>query len=387
MRIAVNLLPFRSQLAGAGRYTQNVLRELVRLEASRQTPNEYIFFVTPHAAAHFEFDAANVTRVPVNLPESSAARIAYEQFVLPIQLRRSNADLLFTPSVAVPVAWRGKQVTVIYDMIAEHADVTKYPRARNLYVRWMSRYAARRANAVITISENSRREIAQYAHVPPEKIHLAYPAVAPTLMRVTDASELERVRGAYHLPERFILYLGTLEPGKNLPHLIRAYTEMKRAHPDLPQHLVLAGAHGWGVRETENEIQRSDATGFHLIGFVDERDVAALYALADVFVYPSLYEGFGMPPLEAMACGAPVIVSNVSSLPEVLGALWQGQRAGIAVDLRDQNTLAEAMLRVLTDDALAAQLRAAGLERAQQFSWQASAEIVLAALNVETLQR
>jgi glycosyltransferase involved in cell wall biosynthesis len=387
MRIAVNLLPFRAELAGAGRYTKNILRELLRLDASRRARDEYIFFGTPNAAAHFEDDAANVTRVLVNLPESRAARIAYEQCVLPAQLTRRNADVLFTPSVAVPVAWRGKQVTVIYDMIAEHADVTKYARARNAYVRSMSRYAARRANAVITISENSRREIAYYARVPLEKIHLAYPAVDPLVARVTNASELERVRDAYRLPEQFILYLGTLEPGKNLLRLIRAYGEMKRARPELPQHLVLAGAHGWGVREIENEIQRSDATGFHLIGFVGERDLAALYSLADVFVYPSLYEGFGMPPLEAMACGAPVIVSNVSALPEVLGVLWQGQRAGIAVDPRDEYALAEAMTRVLTDDALAGQLRAAGLERARQFSWQASAEIVWRALNVETLER
>lgn len=383
MRIAVNLLPFRAQLAGAGRYTKNILRELVRLD----TTNEYIFFATPHAALHFEFNAPNVTRVLVNLPDARAARIAYEQIVLPIQLIRYSTEILFTPSVAVPLAWRGKEVTVIYDMIAEHAAVTKYPRARNAYVRFMSQYAVRRANVVITISENSRREIAQFARVPPEKIHLAYPAADPQLARVTDAAELERVRDAYRLPERFVLYLGTLEPGKNLPCLIRAYSAMKRAHPDLPQHLVLAGAHGWGVREIEHEIQRSDATGFHLIGFVKEQDVAALYSLADVFVYPSLYEGFGMPPLEAMACGAPVLVSNVSALPEVLGGLWQGQRAGIAVEPRDENAWAHAMTRVLTDDSLRAQLRKAGFQRAQDFSWAASAQIVLDALRVHARER
>lgn len=372
MRIAVNLLPFRARLAGAGRYTQSILRELVRLDAR----NEFIFFVAPRAAPHFDFAAPNITRVFVTLPESSAARIGYEQFVLPAQLARGGADVLFTPSVAIPLVWRGKRVTVIYDMIAEHRAVTKYPPLRNAYVRWMTRYAAKHSDAVITISENSRREIAQYARVPREKIHLAYPAVDTTLRRVTDAQELARVRDAYRLPERFVLYLGTLEPGKNLPHLIRAYTQMKRAHPDLEQHLVLAGAQGWGVGEIENEIQRSDAAGFHLLGFVEDDNLAALYSLADAFVYPSLYEGFGMPPLEALACGAPVIVSNVSALPEVLSELWTAQRAGIAVEPRDENALAEAMARVLTDDALCATLSAAGIERAQQFSWTRSAEIV-----------
>ena len=379
MRVAVNLLPFHTQLAGAGRYTRNILRELVKFDAQ----NDYVLFVTPQAAPNFVFEAKNALRALVALPESSAARIAYEQCVLPLQLRRHKADLLFTSSVAVPIAWRGKEVTVIYDMIAEHADVTKYTRARNVYVRVMSRYAARRADAVITISENSRREIAQYARVSPEKIHLAYPAVNPTFARVTDAATLERVRNAYRLPERFVLYLGTLEPGKNLPCLIRAYSAMKRARPNLAQHLVLAGAHGWGIREIENEIQRSDATGFHLIGFVDEQDIPALYSLADVFVYPSLYEGFGMPPLEAMACGAPVIVSDVSALPEVLGALWQGQRAGLAVDPRDEHAWAQAMTRVLLDDALRAQLREAGFKRAQEFSWTVSAQRILQVLRDE----
>ena len=376
MRIAVNLLPFRARLAGAGRYTQNILRELLRLDAR----NQYVFFVTPQAAAHFAFEHGSVTRNLVALPESRAVRIAYEQFVLPWQLRRNQVDVLYTPSVAVPLLWRGQQVTMIHDMIPEHPDVTKYPRARNAYVRAMSRYAARRADVIIANSENTRREIAQYARVPLEKIRLAYPAVDAQISRVTDMAELERVRAAYHLPEHFILYLGTLEPGKNLPMLARAYTQMKRAHPELPQHLVVAGARGWGVREIENEMQRSDAAGFHLIGFVAERDVAALYSLADLFVYPSLYEGFGMPVLEAMACGAPVIVSNVSALPEVLGDARQGLRAGLAVDARDENAWAEAMARVLQDNALAAELRAAGLKRAQEFSWQASAQILVDAL-------
>lgn len=370
MRIAVNLLPFRQQLAGAGHYAQNILRELVSLD----TTNEYIFLVTPRAADQFTFDVPNVTQVSVPLPDSTFMRIAYEQFVLPFQLARYNIDLLFTPSVAIPLAWRGKRVTVIYDMIAEHPQVTKYPPARNMYVKWISRLAARRSDALITISENSRREISGDARVPLEKITIAPPAT--NLQRILNAETLQRVRETYRLPERFVLYLGTLEPGKNLPHLVRAFAQLKREHPELEQHLVLAGARGWGVREIENEILRSDAAGFHLVGFVEESDLAALYSLADLFVYPSLYEGFGMPPLEAMACGTPVIVSNVSSLPEVLGELWTGKSAGLTVAPHDANALAQAMARVLTDAALCQELRDSGLRRAREFSWAASAAIV-----------
>lgn len=375
MRIAVNLLPFRARLAGAGHYAQNILRELVSCDAG----TEYIFFVAPHAVEHFSFDAQNLSMRFVSLRDSILARIAYEQFAFPFQLARGNMDLLFTPSVATPLAWRGKKVTVIYDMIPEHREIKKYSPLRSGYVKWMTRYAARHSDAIITISENSRREISQYARVPIEKILLAPPAT--DLRRVPDQETLNRVREIYRLPGRFVLYLGTLEPGKNLPFLVRAFAQLKRAHPELDHHLVLAGAQGWGTREIENEVQRSDGTGFHLIGFVEQEDVAALYSLADLFVYPSSYEGFGMPPLEAMACGTPVIVSKVSALPEVLGDLWTGKSAGLQIPSNDVNAWADAMARVLTDRALHEKLCALGYARAREFSWARSAEVVRQAMH------
>jgi glycosyltransferase involved in cell wall biosynthesis len=214
------------------------------------------------------------------------------------------------------------------------------------------------------------------------KIALAHSAPDPALQPITDPDVLRRVRDTYALPERFVLYLGTLEPGKNLPRLIRAYAEMKRTQPDLEHHLVLAGARGWGLAELEREIQQSDAMGFHLIGFVDNRDLAALYSLADVFVYPSLYEGFALPPVEAMACGTPVIVSTAPALPEILGEPWTGQAAGLMFPPHDVHALAQAMARVLRDATLRAKLSALALERAHSFTWQASAHIVLQALNL-----
>lgn len=381
MRIGVNLLPFRAQLAGAGRYASNILRELLCLD----TQNHYFLFVTPAAAPHFDFGAPNTHQITVRLAESAAARIAYEQFVLPIQLMRHKIQILFTPSVAIPLVGFGKRVTVIHDMIAEHREVKKYPPLRNAYIRWMSRYAAQHSDVVITVSEDSRREIAQYARVPLDKISVAPDGVDRNFRPVRDAETLQRVRDIYRLPERFVLYVGTLEPGKNLVRLVQAFAQMKREHPALEHHLVLAGAQGWGVREIENEIQRSDATGFHLIGFVEEEDLAALYALSDVFVLPSLYEGFGLPALEAMACGTPVIVSNVSALPEVIRQVWAGpeQRAGILVSPTNVNEMANAMARVLSDEALRARLSAAGLERARQFRWETSAQVILERISAQ----
>lgn len=401
MRIAVNLLPFRSQLAGAGRYTQHILRELVCAESA----DEYIFFVMPAAAPHFAYGMPNITTAAVALPDLFAARIAYEQMALPLQISEWNCDVLFTPSVAVPLVGSIKKVTVIYDMIAEHRQgrpravaarraaptsplpseampIIKYPAVRNGYVRWMSRYAARHSDAIITISQNSRQEIARLAGVRAEKIRLAPPGVDPVLRPITDPAALARVRQKYRLPERFVLYLGTLEPGKNLVRLVQAFAQMKREYPGLGHQLVLAGAAGWGGRELDAAIRQSHAA-VHRIGFVADRDLAAVYSLAEVFVYPSLYEGFGMPPLEAMACGTPVIVSNVSALPEVVGNVWAGpeQNAGLLVSPYDVRGWTHAMARVLQDRALHARLRAAGLGRAHLFRWDDSAAVVRAALH------
>jgi glycosyltransferase involved in cell wall biosynthesis len=166
-----------------------------------------------------------------------------------------------------------------------------------------------------------------------------------------------------------------------LPRLIRAFARLKREHPELEHQLVLAGARGWGLTELEREIQRRDAIGFHLLGFVDDDDLAALYSLADVLVLYSLYEGFALPPVEAMACGTPVIVSNVSALPDILGDVWSGKLAGLTVSPYDEGALADMLARVLSDAALRAELSARGIERARQFSWRASARVILQVLN------
>lgn len=367
MRIGVNLLPFRERLAGAGRYAQNILRELGRADST----HHLILWVTPGARKHFEFAAKRVTYVNVPLTSANiAARVAWEQVILPFQLRHQRIDVLFTPSVAIPVLWRGHKVTVIHDMIAEHSEITKYPLWRRAYVRRMSRYAARASDIVLTVSEHSRREIAHYARVPVDKIQLAPDAVDNKLHPVLNAQERAAARLKYQLPEQFILYLGTLEPGKNLVRLVQAFRQMKHAYPELPHALVLAGARGWGTSELEREIVHDAHGDVRLIGFVDEDDLAAVYSLADLLVSPSLYEGFGLPPLEAMACGTPVVVSNLSALPEVVG------EAGLLVNPYDTGALAQTMARGLSDDALRATMRAAGCARAKMFRWEASARVI-----------
>lgn len=372
MIIGVNLLPFRAQLAGAGRYAQNVIRQLARLDE----PNTYVCFVSPCAAPHFQTESECVRQIicPV-ASENIAARIFWEQCFLPLQLVRAHVELLFTPSVAIPLAWRGRKATVIYDAIPFHPEIKKYLPWRHRYVRWMTRYAAQHSNVVITDSNFSRRDLAQHCQISENKIVVAPSAVSGEFHPVRDADCLTRIRMKYQLPAHFILFVGTIEPGKNLLKLVQAFRELKRKRSELPQHLILAGARGWDAHAFETEIARQSADDIHLLGFVAEEDLPALYSAAELFVFPSLYEGFGLPLLEAMACGTPAIASDVSAMPEVAGD------AAMLFSPYDATELASAMERALCDSATREKLIQSGLIRSHDFSWERTASIVLRAFD------
>jgi glycosyltransferase involved in cell wall biosynthesis len=203
-----------------------------------------------------------------------------------------------------------------------------------------------------------------------DRIEVVYPGVEERFHPVKDQTLLEKVRKRYNLPPRFILGLGTLQPRKNFTRLIEAYSLLVTRHPSL--RLVIAGGKGWLYEEIFATVERlglADKVVFP--GFVADGDLPALYNLADLFVFPSLYEGFGLPPLEALACGTPVITSDASSLPEVVG------EAGPMVEATDVEALAEAMKRVLEDDALQERMIAQGLEQARKFTWKKAAAKLL----------
>jgi len=188
---------------------------------------------------------------------------------------------------------------------------------------------------------------------------------------------LEAVKLRYGLPEKFILYLGNVEPRKNLIGLIRAYNDLRRRNPAFSGvKLVIAGATGWKIKDIFKELYASDyQADIKFLGYIDKADKPALYSLCSVFAYPSFYEGFGFPPLEAMACGAPVVTSNVSSLPEIVGS------ATLIVDPYNTNAITTALEQVLTDDALAERLRRDGLEQVKRFNWANTAQRYLELFN------
>ncbi len=267
-------------------------------------------------------------------------------------------DVLFVPAHVVPVVCPVPAVVTIHDLGYRHFP-DAHPFTQRLYLDLSTRFSARAAAHVIADSEATKRDLIRFYRTPAEKVTVVYPGRDEALRRVEAAS----VRTKYRLPETYLLHVGTLQPRKNLIRLIQATDRARRHAPNLT--LVLAGRTGW-LSEPILEAARA-APHVRLLQYVPDGDLAGLYSGAAAFVFPSLYEGFGFPALEAMACGTPVICSNTASLPEVVGD------AALRVNPLDVAELAEAIRRVLSDAELSAALRAKGSEQVQRFSWEKAA--------------
>jgi glycosyltransferase involved in cell wall biosynthesis len=289
-------------------------------------------------------------------------KTVWMQTVLPRQLARLKIDVChFTNNVAS--IWTPcPSIMTIHDM-----TLWLFPeyhgRSRLLSMRPIIPLAARRAAAIITVSESARRDIISILGVPEEKVHVIYEAPAPHFRRLSPGPSLEAVREHHQLPDRFILYVGTIEPRKNLVRLLEAFAQLRRAGGQTCS-LVLVGQRGWhddAVFEAAERLALGDAVRF--LGYVSPETLVALYNLAEVAAFPSMYEGFGLPVVEAMSCGLPVVTSASGSLAEVAGD------AAEYVDPHEVESIAHGLERLLTDRTRHEELRARGLARAPQFNW------------------
>jgi glycosyltransferase involved in cell wall biosynthesis len=227
-----------------------------------------------------------------------------------------------------------------------------------------------RADLVLADSQSTKDDLVELLGVEADRIEVVYPGVEERFHPIENQALLEEVRRRYNLPPRFILGLGTLQPRKNFVRLIEAYSLLVTRHSSL--QLVIAGGKGWLYEEIFATVERLGLEKKVVFpGFVADEDLPALYNLAELFVFPSLYEGFGLPPLEAMACGTPVITSDASSLPEVVG------EAGLMVEATDVEGLTQAMQRVLEDSALRERMIAKGMKQAKKFTWEQAAAKLL----------
>ncbi len=282
-----------------------------------------------------------------------------------------HADVAHFTNGMVPMATSTPTVVTIHDM-----SLTLFPHyhpaRRVLLSRPLVDMAARRAAAVITVSESARRDILRLYQLAPDRVHVVHEAAAPSFRRVCDPRELDRVRRLYRLDDRIILYVGTIEPRKNLQTLIDGFAARQQAG-DLQHQLVCVGPYGWLSRGVARQVERlKTADRIRFTGYVPFADLPAIYSLAEMFVFPSVYEGFGLPVVEAMACGAPVITGRAAALAEV------GGEAVAQVDERDAGSLGDGLVALARDRERRDALTALGIERARQFSWHRAARETLA---------
>jgi len=378
MRIGIDYTSAVQQGAGIGRYTRQLVHALLELD----TQNEYVLLVAgagsgrvpqgAETASGFDIAARANVRI-VNLPVSDhVMAILWHRLSLPlwVELFCGSLDIFHSPDFTLPPVRRARTVLTVHDLSFMRVPRCSEPGLRSYLLQTVPA-SVRRADVVLADSECTRRDVIELLDADPACVEVIYPGVEECFRPIEDAHTLDAVRNRYRLPDRFVLGLATLQPRKNFEGLIEAYAWVKKEMGGAVG-LVVAGSTGWmyeSIFRRVEELGVQDAVCF--AGYVADADLPALYTLADLFVFPSLYEGFGLPPLEAMACGTAVVTSNTSSLPEVVGdAAWM-------VDPLDIAALAEAMQRLLSDQILRQELVRRGAVQAQRFTWSRAARKLL----------
>ena len=397
MRIGIDYTPAIWQGAGIGRYT----RELVRAVIEQGGDFRYTLFyaaggverANPYLADLHQLRAAhpNVRAAPIPLSPRRLTQLWQRlRAPLPVELFTGPLDLLHAPDFVLPPT-RARTLLTIHDLsFLVHPECAVPSMVR--YLSDAVPRSVRRADTVLADSQATRQDLARLLGYDPARVTVVYPGVSPRF-RPLPPEATEPVRARLGLPERFVLFVSTLEPRKNLVRLLEAFARVGGwgmgasgfptpiPHPPSPDlHLVLAGRRGWLYEDIFATIERLGlGDRVRLLDFVDDKDLPALYNLAWAFAYPSIYEGFGFPALEALACGAPVVTADNSSLPEVVGdpASSSGEAAAVLAPAEDVAALAAALGRVVFDTALRARLREAGPLRARRFTWERAAQQVL----------
>lgn len=345
MKIAIDTQTTLGQKSGFGFYVKNLIDALKKVDPK----NQYIL-ISPNTSKDF----------------STPKRFIWDQFRFPKEAKKSKIDILHQPCFSAPIFFKGKIIVTVHDLISMHFPKNLPFASRFYYSRWMP-FSYRKADKIIAISENTKKDIIDLLKIPENKIRVIHSAVGNEFMPVKDMKKIQDIKKRYSTGKKFILDVGTLEPRKNYAFLIKAY-HLAILKEKLPHNLVLTGKKGWyyeGLFKLVKDLKLEKRVVFS--GYVPEKDLPLLYSAADLFVFPSLYEGFGFPPLEAMACGTPVIASNTSSIPEVVGS------AGILLPPKDEKRWAKEIIKISLDKRLAQNLSKKGSEQAKKFSWEKTA--------------
>lgn len=365
MNIGIDATPLPPQPFGAGKY----IIELIRHLAQHAGGHRLVVFATPQGRQQIgDLPTERLEWVRVGV-RSTALRLVWEQVSLPQLARRHSLDLLHSLHYTAPYSLHCPSVVTFHDMTFFLFPELHTRTKRFLFPR-LIRLSAKRAAALIAISESTRRDAIRLLRLPPERIHSTPLGISKAFRPIHDTRALAEYQRRYHLPDAFILFVGLIEPRKNLPLLLKAYGQLAKRQ-DIPP-LVLAGRAGWGIDQVNRLVQTLDLQEkVHFTGYFPEQDLPFVYNLAQVLVYPSTYEGFGFPPLEAMACGTPVIATNVASLTENIG------EAGLLIPPLDEQALVDALQTLINSPALQKDLSQAGIKQAAKFTWEQTAQLTL----------
>lgn len=363
MRVTIDIQPVLHQRAGIGRYIEGLVDGLSRIDEDNRYNLTYFNF-RRRGDPQLAMDGPNIQLMPLRwIPGRVAGRLwrylswpTYDWYF-------GDADIYHFTNFLVRPVREGKRIATIHDL--SFLRFPQFAEPKNLsFLSRRIENTVRNADGIIADSEFSRNEILHWFSPPAEKVWAVHLGIDQRFFKPWSADDLKQLRKSYSLPERFVLYLGTLEPRKNLIGLLDAFEQYRRKTGNKDVALVLAGAMGWLSEDLEARIQRFDGCNcLCQIGYVSEDHIPGLYRLAKAFLFPSFYEGFGLPPLEAMAGGTPVMASDAGSLKEVLGD------AALIIDPHDTDSMAEGLERIIEDDVLRRQLKARGLRQVQKFDW------------------
>ena len=362
MRIGIMLRHYEQQEGGVKVYTKRLLPLLF----SYGTQHQYVLIYQNSKLLGTYAQYPNVEEVAVGIPGT----VPWDQIAVPWIAWKKRLDVIFNPKFTIPFLAKAKKMFVLHGsewfVIPEH-----FLRHDRWYFNTFVPLYCRHADAFIAVSNAVKADVVKHTGIDPRKVFPIHNGFDPGLFQpVRDPERLRAVREKYKLPQRFILWCGQIESRKNVARLLRAFALIK---DELPHQLVLAGEQRWSTRtelQVMQELHLEDRV--HFPGWIDHGDLPAVYSLAELFAFPSLYEGFGIPLIEAMACGCPIVTANTCAPPEVLDG------AGCLVDPLDVEAIAAGMKRVLLDPELRAGMIARGIERSRAFSWEQCARQVLA---------
>jgi glycosyltransferase involved in cell wall biosynthesis len=370
IRIGINASKYFGINTGVGRYTSNLCNSI----SKDKYGNDYYFYLPGRSSSSTcwnDMKGAQLNEKGIFL-QNNTLRILWEQIFLPIKIRKDMLDLFHYTDHAMSLTQRMHPVVITVHDIAYIRFPDLLNKTRQIYKKYILNSSIRKASVIIADSHSTKRDIIEFFKVDEERIKVIHLGVES---RFRPIKNVEGYRTRNNLPSKMILNIGTLEPRKNVVTLIKAFKKLQeRGRQDYI--LVIAGEKGWLYKKIFEEIKSSGMEqSIRILGVISDEDLPLLYNCADLFVYPSLYEGFGLPPLEAMACGVPIITSNTSSLPEVVG------NAGIMVDPNDIESLSEEMYKVLNDKELKHRMSRDGLKRSKMFTWEKMVKEVLEIYN------